>query len=108
MFGDITLPAAYGRDPTSGKMVMPLREALGLHGHQPMSPVLEDRLRHLAITATSYERAAEVARRFGIATDDSQASAHSPARGGEGASAVSKENCRRVHRRRPEADSQSL
>ena len=72
MFGDITLPAVYGRDSASGKMVMPLREALGLHGHQPMSPVLEDRLCHLAITATSYERAAEVARRFGISTDDSQ------------------------------------
>ena len=37
-----------------------------------MSPALEDRLCHLAITATSYERAAEVANRFGIATDDSQ------------------------------------
>jgi hypothetical protein len=72
MFGDIILPALYGRDPESGKMVMPLREELGLRGHQPMSPGLEDRLCHLAITATSYERAAEVARRFGIATDDSQ------------------------------------
>lgn len=72
MVGDITLPAEYGRDTASGKMVMPLREALGLNGHQPMSPALEDRLCHLGITATSYERAAEVAKRFGIATDDSQ------------------------------------
>ena len=53
-------------------MVMPLRAELGLQGHRPMSPALEDRLCHLAITTTSYERAAEVARRFGIATDDSQ------------------------------------
>jgi hypothetical protein len=53
-------------------MVMPLRETLGLQGNQPMSPALEDRLCHLAITATSYERAAEVARRFGIAIDDSE------------------------------------
>jgi hypothetical protein len=37
-----------------------------------MSPALEDRLCHLAITATSYGRAAETARRFGIDTDDSQ------------------------------------
>ena len=51
---------------------MPLREKLGLQGHQSMTPALEDRLCHLAITATSYERAAEVARRFGISTDDSQ------------------------------------
>jgi len=51
---------------------MPLREKLGLQGHQSMSPVLEDRLCHLAITATSYERAAETANRFGISTDDSQ------------------------------------
>jgi hypothetical protein len=53
-------------------MVMPLREALGLNGHQPMSPAMEERLCHLAISVTSYERAAEVARRFGVNTDDSQ------------------------------------
>jgi hypothetical protein len=53
-------------------MVMPLRERLGLDTHQSLSPVLEDRLCHLAITSTSYHRAAEVAGRFGIETDDSQ------------------------------------
>ena len=37
-----------------------------------MSPVLEDRLCHLAIATTSFERAAEVANAFGIQTDDSQ------------------------------------
>lgn len=72
MNGDVVLPADYGRDCESGKMVMPLRERLGLQGHQPMSPVLEDRLCHLAITTTSYRRAAEVAGRFGLSTDDSQ------------------------------------
>jgi hypothetical protein len=72
LFGDIVLPALYGRDRESGMMMMPLREAPGLHGHQPMSPSLEDRLCHLALTATSYERAAESARKFGIDTDDSQ------------------------------------
>ena len=72
MVGDIDLPAAYGRDRESGKMVMPLREMLGVRGHQPMSPVLEDRLCHLAVAVSSYGRAAEVAERFGIATDDSQ------------------------------------
>jgi hypothetical protein len=53
-------------------MVMPLHEALGLYGHRPMSPSLVDRLCHLALTATSYERAAESAKKFGIDTDDSQ------------------------------------
>jgi hypothetical protein len=72
LFGEIVLPALYGRDRESGMMVMPLRESLSLQGHRPMSPSLEDRLCHLALTATSYERAAEVARRFGIDTDDSQ------------------------------------
>jgi hypothetical protein len=72
LFGDIVLPALYGRDRESGTMLMPLREALGLYGHRPMSPSLEDRLCHLALTATSYERAAEAARKFGIDTDDSQ------------------------------------
>jgi hypothetical protein len=72
LFGNIVLPALYGRDRESGAMTMPLREALGLHGHRPMSPSLEDRLCHLALTATSCERAAESARKFGIDTDDSQ------------------------------------
>ncbi len=51
---------------------MPLRERLGLQGHQPLSPAVEERLCHLAVATTSYARAAEVANRFGIATDDSQ------------------------------------
>ena len=66
------MPAVYGRDRESGEMVMPLREQFGLEGHQPMSPALEDRLCHLAITTTSYERAAEVANRWGVSTDDSR------------------------------------
>ena len=72
MVGDIVLPAVYGRNRKSGKMVMPLREMLGLHGNRPMSPVVEDRLCHLAVRSSSYACAAEVAGRFGISTDDSQ------------------------------------
>ena len=72
MQGDITLPAIYGQDPETGRRVMPLREQLNLHGHQPLSPTLEDRLCHLAVTSKSYQCAAEVANRFGISTDDSQ------------------------------------
>lgn len=72
MVGDVVLPADYGQDPKTGRRVMPLREQLGLTGHQPMSPVLEDRLCHLAISSKSFDKAAEVAGRFGIATDDSQ------------------------------------
>jgi hypothetical protein len=68
--GDVVLPTAYGLDRESGRPVMPLREHLGLHEHQALSPVMEDRLCHLAITAPSYERAAETARRFKIAADD--------------------------------------
>jgi len=66
------VPTVYGRDRESGQMVMPLREKLGLEGHQPMTPVLEDRLCYLAVTIDSYKRAAEVAVRFGTTTDDSQ------------------------------------
>ena len=72
MNGDVVVPAVYGRDRESGQMVMPLRERLGLQGHQPMSPALEDRLCYLAATSRSYEQAAESANRFGVATDDSQ------------------------------------
>jgi hypothetical protein len=56
LFGDIVLPSLYGRDRESGTMLMPIREALGLYGQRPMSPSLEDRLCHLALTATSYRR----------------------------------------------------
>jgi hypothetical protein len=70
--GDVVLTAEYGLDPETRRMVMPLREALDLQGHQPLSPVMEDRLCHLAITTTSYEKAAEVARRFGLSTDANQ------------------------------------
>jgi DNA-binding PadR family transcriptional regulator len=52
-------------------MVMPLRERLGLRGHQPLSPALEDRLCHLAVVTTSYRAAAEAARRNGMDADDS-------------------------------------
>ena len=51
---------------------MPLREALDLQGHQPLSPAMEDLLCHLAIATTSYERAAELAKRFGLSTDANQ------------------------------------
>ena len=70
--GEIVLPADYGRDRASGQRVMPLREKLGLQEHSSLTPVLEDRLCCLALTAPSYEKAAEVARQFGISTDDSQ------------------------------------
>lgn len=69
--GDVVLPADYGRDGDTGKFVMPLRQRLGLHGHEPLSPVFEDRLCHLAITATSYQRAAAVAAKWGARVDDS-------------------------------------
>jgi len=65
------VPAVYGLDWESGQMVMPLRERLGLQGHHPMSPALEDRLCYLAATSRSYEQAAESAKRFGAATDGS-------------------------------------
>jgi len=51
---------------------MPLRERLNIQGHQPMSPLLEDRLCHLAISTPSFEKAEEVANRQGIDTDASQ------------------------------------
>ena len=70
--GFITIPVIYGKDPETGEWVVPMRERLGLHGHKPMTPVLEDRLCHLAISTPSYEKAAEVANRQGIDTDDNQ------------------------------------
>ena len=51
---------------------MPLRKQLRLQDYQSMSPILEDRLCHVATNTTSYERAAETAKLFGISTDDSQ------------------------------------
>jgi len=71
--GEIVLPAVYGRDRESGKWVMPLREMLGLGGkQQPMTPVMEDRLCHLATVIPSYQCAAEAACHWGVTIDDSQ------------------------------------
>ena len=70
--GYITVEAVYGQDRETGKWVMPMRERLGLQKHKPMTPALEDRLCHLAISTRSYEKAAEVANRQGIETDDTQ------------------------------------
>jgi hypothetical protein len=70
--GPITLEVVYGQDRETGEWVMPMRERLGLQGHKPMTPALEDRLGHLAISTRSYEKAAEVANRQGIDTDATQ------------------------------------
>jgi len=72
MSGDVVLPAVYGRDRETGEMVMPLRERFGLSAHQSMSPALEDYLCFLAVTTTSYGRAAEVAGKIRIPIDGSQ------------------------------------
>ena len=72
MNGHVSVKTVYGRDRKTGKKVMPLRKSLGLQGHQPMSPNLEDYLCYLAVRTTSFKSAEEVARKSGIPADDSQ------------------------------------
>ena len=65
--------APYGLDPVSGRGVFPIRWLLGLRPKQRMSPVLEDRVGFTAIRAGSYEKAMQVAQKWGTPVDDSTA-----------------------------------
>lgn len=66
----------YGQDPETGEWLSPMRELWGLGSRQVMSPVLEERLCFTATLTGSYEAAAQVAGKWGVAADDSTIHAH--------------------------------
>lgn len=68
--GEIRIQVDYGRSPTSGAWIHPVREAWGLGRTERISPELQARLCHTATVAGSYEAAAGVARCWGSPVSD--------------------------------------
>lgn len=71
--GAIVVEAPCGQDPASGRWVCPLRFVLGLRPRQQATPVLEDRVAYTVLQTGSYEKASQVAAKWGTAADDSSA-----------------------------------
>lgn len=68
--GRIELEVDYGWDRRGEQWVSPARVSLGLATHERMSPVLGEKLAYTATRTGSYEKAAEVARKWGAPADD--------------------------------------
>jgi len=69
--GVVKVIAWYGLDPATGRWGYPLRQRWGLSSHQEMSPGLEDKLAFTLTATGAYEEAAALARKWGVAVDDS-------------------------------------
>jgi len=72
--GVVELRVSYGQDPGDGHWGCPMRERWGLTSHQQLSLALEDKLAFTVTATSSYEEAAAVAQKWGVAV--SQASLH--------------------------------
>lgn len=68
--GLIELQVLHGQDPGDRHWGCPIRERWGLSAHQQMSLELEDRLAFTITATPSYEEAAAVACKWGVAVDD--------------------------------------
>jgi hypothetical protein len=69
--GVVKLQVLYGQDPSDRHWGCPIRERWGLSDHQQMSLGLEDKLAFTVTATASYEEAAAVAGKWGVAVDDS-------------------------------------
>ena len=69
--GQVKLIVDYGQDPHTQKWFCPQQQAWGLLPHQKITPGLAEKLCFTAVASTSYEQAAAVAARWGVAVDDS-------------------------------------
>lgn len=74
--GEVAVEVLYGRDGAGERWLCPAREAWGLSPHQKISPELGDRLCFTATRTSSYEKAADVAEKWGCPVDDSVIHAH--------------------------------
>jgi hypothetical protein len=70
-FGGVTLKVWRGKNPADGSWGIPVRQRWGLGPHQQLSPALEDKLAYFATVAGTYESAARLAGKVGIAIEDS-------------------------------------
>lgn len=69
--GVVELRVLYGQDPGDGHWGCPIREHWGLSCHQQLSLALEDKLAFTVTATASYEEAAAVAGKWGVAVEDS-------------------------------------
>ncbi len=69
--GVVGLKVWRGKNPANGSWGIPIRQRWGLSPHQQLSPALEDKLAYFATVAGTYESAARLARKLGIAVEDS-------------------------------------
>ncbi len=65
------LTVDYGQEPDTQEWFCPQQRAWGLLPHQKITPGLAEKLCFTATATTSYEQAAAVATRWGVAVDDS-------------------------------------
>ena len=70
-FGVVVLNVWRGKNPADGTWAIPMRQRWGLSPHQQLSPALEDKLGYFATVTGSYEAAARLARKVGVAVEDS-------------------------------------
>jgi hypothetical protein len=68
--GAVEIRTVYGQNPETRCWLNPFRETLGLSGQEKMSPVLEERLCFTAALTGSYEKAAQMAEKWGCPVRD--------------------------------------
>jgi len=69
--GVVELKVAFGQDPGDRHWGCPMRELWGLTSHQQLSLALEDKLAFTLTATSSYEEAAALAHKWGVAVSDS-------------------------------------
>jgi len=69
--GYVVLEVLYGQDRPTARWLSPVREHWRLEPHQPMSPVLEQRLCYTPTLSNSYEKAAALPTKWATPSDDS-------------------------------------
>jgi hypothetical protein len=75
--GAVEVETVYGQDRETRRWLNPFREVLGLSGQEKMSPVLEERLCFTAALTGSYEKAGQMAGKWGCpVADDSTIHQH--------------------------------
>ncbi|HVR35373.1 MAG TPA: hypothetical protein VMS21_05925 [Methylomirabilota bacterium] len=70
-FGVVVLRVWRGKDPVSGRWGIPIRQRWSLSAHQQLSPAMEEKLAYFATVTGSYEVASQLARKVGLAVEDS-------------------------------------
>ena len=71
VFGVVELQLCYGQDPGDGHWGHPLLESWGVGAHQQLTPAAREKLCFTATATGTFEEAAAVAAKWGLAVEDS-------------------------------------